>query len=143
MLLPNRCALCMRKTIKPFGHNYNALFWGGAGKSEPAGPRLCRPRPAAALGIRTGVLIYSPTQINLLRLVGDDTAAVRKRTFISLMQVLQHRFSAIVDTEFFKDSLQVTVNSPGADVKQVRDFLVGLALAEQGEDFVLAVGQSD
>src|SRR6266853_5572547 len=33
------------------------------------------------------------------------------------------------------------MNGPSADVEQIGDFLVGLAFAEQGKNFVLALGQ--
>ena len=57
------------------------------------------------------------------------------------VQVFQHSLGAIVNVEFLENFLQMTMYSPGADAKQVGDFLVRLAFAQQAKNFEFALGQ--
>ncbi len=59
---------------------------------------------------------------------------------LAALEMLQHRFGAVMDPELVVNVLQVVVNGPDADPQQLCDLLVDVPAADQVENLPLPIG---
>src|SRR5882672_5903959 len=82
-----------------------------------------------------------PLSSDVPKLLGSIKHARKKLPDPSLIQIFHDRIRSIVSAKLFKDFLQMTMHRPCADSQKVSDFLIGMAFAQQAEDFVFAWSQ--